>query len=248
MLSRKKQVAYFKKRTDKIIHHLKAYCKTRSKESLHQLRVETKRVSALARLSDATSKRSRVKDELKGMKEIFHHAAIIRNAHLNLELTSGVTSNSFREKEKAVQHREWLKLRSHKKENIRTLKHLRKEGAKDLHRIKKKDDKKWFKDQLSGAHKELSSGVANLHNARKILKRLIYMNDLHKAPLHLNQPYLTDLEKVIGDWHDVKLVIPTLKRKHAYNKKAAQRLELKQKELKFTIDRFAQDFRIKARA
>lgn len=241
MLHPKTQRTFLKKRISKILRHLNAYSKTRNAEELHQLRVEIKTVNALIHLVDRCLKRSRLKTHLVILKQIFEHAAKIRNAHIALKLTAGVTGKKFRSEQNSIQLGEWKKFVWALKGYDKEVKALKDELLPLLKPVKNKQIEKWYKHELKKAAEFLDE-TGQYHNSRKRLKRLLYMIDLCPPNHALNKLYIEQLEDAIGKWHDATAVINLLKRKKAFKGAAAKKLKPEAAELKFLVVQLAKDF------
>lgn len=76
---------------------------------------------------------------------------------------------------------------------------------------------KLYKKQLDKIQAELESGPQNWHDARKKIKRLVYLEDITpkklRRQLDLDYHYLDELQDLIGNWHDMTVNLPELEKK-----------------------------------
>jgi CHAD domain-containing protein len=243
MPGKKSQHRFLKKRIKNVLQHLHVFSQTRSTEELHQLRVEMKRIKALVRFSADCLKKKKLKRLADPIQKIFKHAARIRNAHINLELTQGLSNKKFRADMNAIQLEQWRKFAALQDNYDKNIKDFRKKLLPNLQRVKSTEANKWYKKEIKKTGRLLNEGHSQLHNARKKLKRVSYMNELYPAKPKLNERYLEEVEDAIGKWHDVKLTLGVLKREGALNKKLSERLKSKQGELLFLIDHITGNFK-----
>lgn len=245
MPSAKVQKQYLQTRITKAIYHLQLFCKKESVEQLHQLRVEIKKIKSLLRFSNDCNA-NKLKKQLKLLQEIFTHAGKIRNAHIYLGLTNTPTGTKFRLKQSANKKIEWQKFSANCDLYIAHLLKVQSIAMERIQHIAGKKADRWYKQQI----KKTTGLLVNeegLHDARKRIKRILHISDLHNPTPALNKPYLKKLENYIGKWHDVIETTGELQQQKALSSKLKIALAEKQKKLENLIRKQSVDFEVRAK-
>ncbi len=245
MPSAKVQKQYLQTRITKAIYHLQLFCKKESVEQLHRLRVELKKVKSLLRFSDDCTA-NKLKKQLKLLQEIFKHAGKIRSAHIHLELTNPPTSKKFRINQSADKKIEWQKFSANCDLYIAHLLKVQSIAMERIQHIAGKRADRWYKQQIKKTAKLLAN-EDGLHDARKRIKRLLHITEVHNPNPVLNKPYLKKLESYIGKWHDVIETTGELQQQKALSSKLKIALSEKQKKLENLIRKQSIDFDAKAK-
>lgn len=206
MISKSKLRYYFLKRCDNITGSLNRFCETGDHEEIHKLRVEFKKLRALVSLVNECTDNSLIPSEFRTAKMVYKRAGTVRDAYIARQQhiavsqvdSGGVTEFlelaarqfcSKRELHLLVMN-DWRDLVKEQFENIGN--HLAVEFyRKWLHRLE---------------HKFMETKEDELHDCRKIIKKLMYLYPLMPAPvkneLNINTDYLDALQEEIGKWHD----------------------------------------------
>jgi CHAD domain-containing protein len=229
MLSKKKQKKYAEKRWKSVQRHFKIFCYSNHPEELHRMRLGIKKIKALLEIYPQAKK---ITNHFKPVKKIFKHAALIRDAHINLQYIEKykIPDVDFgnKETERLVkQTREFL---SHQKDYLKILKETQKNMAKDFIDIENKSIEHLYMRQFRKLAALFIGRVspAELHSCRKKIKVLIHLYDILNrslvTKLRLNVPYLDKLQDSIGEWHDAAATLKFLEAKAHSDKEAINKL------------------------
>ncbi len=206
MISKAKQLDFFNKKCAVITDSLTDFCSTGDHEKIHKLRVEFKKIRALVSLIKECCKDSMIPREFTSAKVVYRRAGVVRDAFIADQYHRQLKSKS--EKHDAV----FLEMAS-----------VQFSGKNELHMNVLND----WAEQVRGEFKNIGNDCAmsyyrkllkklsesfeqaepdNLHEDRKIIKRLMYLYPLLpeqvKDKLQLNIDYLSTLQEEIGKWHD----------------------------------------------
>src|SRR5688572_28781740 len=104
MLRKKRLEGYVLRRCERIRNCLYGFCLGCDPEALHQLRVEVKKLKALAGLLQACTGRIGRAVRLDVVRPLYHHAACIRSAQVNLQMLKeyGLHEERFEQEQRAV--------------------------------------------------------------------------------------------------------------------------------------------------
>jgi CHAD domain-containing protein len=218
MISRKKFNSFFNERFEGITNSLDALCNQWDAETLHELRVHSKRTKALAKLlSECSNEKKAFKTP--ELKALFKHAGNIRTAELHLEIFEqhNITVESLIEAQRNIIATESEKLCSQKKIYTKDIQNLHYRFADNVLTIKNESIVKYYRNSLSKLMSYFVSpiDVALLHESRKLIKNLLYplklMPLLLLNKLNLNEEYLDYCQDTIGKWHDAGTTLELLK-------------------------------------
>src|SRR5579872_4755604 len=87
-MKKKEEVKFLDKEWKEMSSRLKAFLESGDQEELHQFRVQIKKLRAMLYLFEHTSRQHGIAKEFKPVRKIFKHAGQIRDAHINLQLSS----------------------------------------------------------------------------------------------------------------------------------------------------------------
>ena len=206
MISKAKLSSYFLKKCSNITDSLLRFCETRDHEEIHKLRVEFKKIKAQVSLVKECNKNSIIPRELESAKIVYRRAGVVRDAYIAHQhqslIAPGISvkddnflthaSNDFCKKEQLHLSvlNDWKFTVCGQFENVGNA------CAISFYR-------KWLS---SLSEKFISIEEEELHECRKIIKRLMYLYPLMSEPirqsLRINVSYLDTLQEEIGKWHD----------------------------------------------
>ena len=216
MLSRKKQKKYLTKKERDLLIQLQVYSDSGDADALHQLRLDVKKVKAFVQMVKACSDKKMsggVSKDFDLLKKMFRQAGKVRDA-----------SNTI----KILEQQHWVpaaftteqdELRvSAGDEFRRQVGEYRKKGKKagrrllkDVNAIHTRCVRDWYAGQLIRIGVLLTASGDRLHEARKKIKELLYVEKLLPAglveELRLDHDYLDKLQELIGQWHDMAVIV-----------------------------------------
>lgn len=236
MLKRKLQRKYLIKRCLKVRRRLRTFANSGEQRELHKLRVELKRIKTFIKLVTLYRGNKKLAVQQRSVRLVFHHAGVIREADLNLQMMQQFHINRPAVKDKAgrLLRQEPEKFRSNVEQYDHLIKDLVRSLLKLLRPLQDRKLKRWIDKQL----KKIAVIVAGtptdqLHTARKRIKHLGYIYEIcpkHlRTKLALNADYLDQLQDVIGKWHDTDVAIRLLDAHNGKNQTGLDRLR-KQRE------------------
>ncbi len=215
MLKRKKQHKYLVKRWRAIRRYLHDFANGADLEVLHKLRVEVKKLKAFAGFAAAGGRSAAA--AIKPVKKMFREAGVIREAGLTLTILQKYQLTQPRLKSATVckLNEAIAAFQAHTGANARKVKKSDKKLRAGLRDIRNRDIKNWFSQQLTATAALLAvPPPGRLHDARKLLKNLLYSHAMLPrrlaADIPLNKTYLHRLQELIGNWHDVALAADLL--------------------------------------
>lgn len=237
MLKKEKQQKYFEKRCGVIVACINNFCISKNPEELHKLRVEIKKIKALAELAQNCTKEQHLEKDVHALKKIFRHAALIRNAHLTIKFIAQhkIINARFKKEQSAVFETQSALFCSAINKYLALVKKLKKTLPKNLSVIKNDILLKEYKKQFKKLTKHFQSRLPEkeMHTSRKKIKRLLYtykvLNNPVKKKFNLNEAYLNKMQTIIGKWHDIIMEINLLQTHAIKNVQLKNEME-KQKE------------------
>jgi CHAD domain-containing protein len=235
MLSKKRQQDYFTERLEVIFHNYELFSKHTRAENIHKVRVALKKIRALMYLQKKTLGISDERTE-KLIRKLFGQAGKIRDAQVSAELMKKYKSGNqhfFSDQKKTVA--------KESKELVRTVNRHTDELIKSCDRqwksLKKIPGKKieTLNTKMIGKLRPVFMPrlqLSRLHESRKTIKRLIYINTLLKRDdsSRINTDSFRKLEEKIGKWHDV-VVASKLVQKYGRGNATTEALDIQEQKL-----------------
>jgi CHAD domain-containing protein len=212
-------------------------------ETLHDLRVELKRVRFIKNVLSQFLEDSQINKAYKPFRKLFEKLGKIRGQHVNMyKLKTALTNTSEASAQKHFEIRK-QKLEEKFRKSIN-------KSTDDLHtdinalnafalRIKSWNNDDFVHSLKKQVRKKVNKRTSkkNLHGARHLLKAVMYSAELSpelagKISSVFNMSIVNDLEDAIGDWHDLSLLlkgktVKLLKSKTKREIEGEKRLELK---------------------
>lgn len=206
-------------------------------ETLHQLRVELKRVRFIKNILCDYVEESTIDKAYKPFRELFKQLGKIRGQHVNIYRLNTVLNNS---NEQTIQK----KFENKKQKLEQHLQHFIDQNAYGLQKsmdrfiLLASQINTWNNDEYVRSLKKQVKRKINqrtpkkrLHHGRHLLKAVLYSTELSsgvaaKINSIFNISVVADLEDAIGDWHDLSLL---LKQKSARLLKQKTKRKIKEK-------------------
>ena len=216
MLSRKKQKNYLTKRERDLLVQLRAYSESGDADALHRLRLDVKKVKAFVQMVKACSDKKisgGISKDLGLLKKMFRQAGKVRDADNTIKLLEQLHSVP------AAFTAEQDDLRVSAADEFRQqVEKYRKKGKKagrrlleDVNAIRTGCIRDWYGGQLIRIGVLLTASGDEFHEARKKIKELLYVEKFLPSglveELRLDDDYLDKLQEVIGQWHDMAVIV-----------------------------------------
>jgi CHAD domain-containing protein len=210
--------SYAKKQFKNLKRDLKSYRRVQDPEVLHSIRVEIKKIKVLINLINFSVKKFKAHQHFVPLRTIFRKAGEIRQPEVlyklllryqieNVSDTQIPNSKAMDRLSKAFQK----KVSTHIEVVSEQEKKIKKQYSKISKSVAKKylKKRKWELEHL--LYRDFNK--RELHKVRKICKEVVYLHwiDNSKEP----DPFYTELEDRIGQWHDKQEVLPIVKKSKA---------------------------------
>jgi CHAD domain-containing protein len=248
-MKKKTEKAYFNELWDQMTVDLQDFLKTADQEKLHHFRVQIKKLRALFTLLEATGSKNKLSKQFKPVKRIFRQGGIIREAYINLQLSTqyGLSSEQFMQDQVNDMELGIKQFMEFGKKNLKTVKSTHEDIEKDLEATDDEQVREFYKDQLAQVAAVLAAIKFNeeLHDCRKKIKILIYnrkIADKALGSLHLNIEYLDKLQGCLGDWHDAVMAIELFSAPEINAGSVVARIKRQNTKLRKSIKELAADF------
>jgi CHAD domain-containing protein len=214
-MKRKAGKAYFNELWYQMKSDLRDFLKTGDQEKLHHFRVQVKKLRAFLFLIDHTLPHSKLSKLFKPVREIFKDGGKIREAYINIQLSSKYELNSeaFILQQVNDMDKDIKAFMENAKRYLKTIRTVYKELEAGLKPIEGKRISEFYKTQLEQITVTLNKLAFNedLHDCRKKIKTLIYNRKIAQKALEdslqLDNDYLDKLQDRIGEWHDSMMAI-----------------------------------------
>ena len=214
MLSKKQQKKYLAKKEKDLLLQLHAFGLSGDPEALHRLRLNVKKIKAFVQMMKDCSEKRAPKD-FDLLKKMFRQAGKIRDAGNTLQLLKHFHSVSAEYKTEQDHIRTTAAA-----EFRQQIPQYRKAGKKagrrllaDVHAVRTSCIRDWYAARLIKVNVLLTASGDLLHEARKKIKELLYVQRLLppniKEDLGLDTAYLDALQDAIGQWHDMAVIVTT---------------------------------------
>ena len=206
MISKTKLSSYFLKRCNNITDSLSRFCEIREHEEIHKLRVEFKKIRALVSLVKECNKNSMIPREFESAKIVYRRAGVVRDAFIAHQQQGLVAANTSMKDDNFLKHAAdnfCMKEQLH----LSVLNDWKITVREQFENVSNACVISYYRKWLSNlSEKFLSIEEEELHECRKIIKRLMYlyplMSEQIRQSLRINISYLDTLQEEIGKWHD----------------------------------------------
>lgn len=209
-MKKKEETKYLDKEWDEMNLYLKSFLETGDQEALHKFRVQIKKLKAMLSLIEGSSDRRGLLKNFKPVRKIFKYAGNIREAYVNIQLSSsyGIKNDDFESGQQKIIEDGTTEFRNRSKKIIKNINNAHKELKKQLPAINNKSIAAYYKQQLEliAVNFTVSGFTEDMHTNRKLMKILVYNHKLADKALNgtldFNAVYLDKLQDAIGKWHD----------------------------------------------
>ena len=215
MLSRKKQKKYLTKKERDLLEQLRAYSESGDADALHRLRLDVKKVKAFVQMVKACSdkKTTRVFKDLGLLKKMFRQAGKVRDASNTIQLLEQQhwVPAAFRVEQDELRVSAVDEFRQQVGKYRKKGKKAGRRLLEDVNAIRTGCIRDWYAGQLIRIGLLLTASGDQLHEARKKIKELLYVEKLLPSglveSLRLDKDYLDELQERIGQWHDMAVIV-----------------------------------------
>lgn len=214
-----------------------------NEDKLHYLRLQAKKVKAVSGFLKE-SLHEKDKYAIKEIKELYAIAGNIRTAQLTIKTLESheIKSETFEKDQKEIIENDSKVIACKNRKFAKNISGLRRKMSKNLTSIQDNSVIAFYYSNI----KILSNNFKiideeNLHDSRKIIKKLLYNLKLLPPVLlekiRLNKDYLDNLQDLIGKWHDTEFTINLLTKDGTVDEQGINSLvKQKQDQLQTIID------------
>ncbi len=189
--------------------HLKLYRKHPEPELIHDIRVDIKKIRALASFLKKQYK-GKPLPKLKALNSIFSKAGEVRDLEINIRLLEELSHDNplLLNELKERKERSGILFRKNIPAYIKTVKEIKSALKIPSKKPEKEFVKKYFDKLIEKADAYLHhpERKKELHEFRITIKKMMYVYDALPANLQdqcsLNQKYIVQLQEKAGEWHD----------------------------------------------
>lgn len=232
MVSKKWIQAYVTKRRERVLKNFGDICLSPDPEAVHDLRVEAKKIKAIAPLLAPAEDRN----FLKPIKPLIRKTATIREAELHLQtlLEYELADQRLQQELEANIQNSYGLIHAGQKQYKRAIKTVLKRfdrAAGPLKDSAVENYSAFMVDQLTW-HFLWPLDKEQLHLARAKAKSLMYtirmLPDKLQKKSNLNLSYLDQVQEQIGLWHDLNLTLALLVQKQLTKEPAFKKISEKE--------------------
>lgn len=191
---------------ESLVQNLSVYTKDKKPESLHQLRLDIKKVKAIFSFAECVFNE---KYDLKAIKQLFLKAGKLREMHINIQLLISMPNPpqgliaQLKKKEKIL-IQQFIKRGSG---NIMLLRGFKDTVCLPETQLRKKAVVEYFKKEENEASKILrKKDRGSMHRYRKKIKKVYFifkaLPKRMQKNIELNEEEINYQQKKLGDWHD----------------------------------------------
>jgi CHAD domain-containing protein len=195
---------------------LRRYKKSPDTGTLHQIRLEIKKIKAILKLTDACVKRFNARKNYIPFRTIFQQAGKIREPELMYVLLmryeiggipDSLIPQSILEASLSKQFQEEIP------SFIRDIEEEERKIGKDVNKIRGREIERYIKSKKKEFRLLLQSkwNRGTLHKSRKVAKEIIYLSAVTKKTKTDLDPFYDKIQDAIGKWHDKQMLMPILK-------------------------------------
>ncbi|MDQ3021977.1 MAG: CHAD domain-containing protein [Bacteroidota bacterium] len=196
-----------------MLDKLEEYESIPEQETLHNIRVELKKIKTIFHLINFCSKNFNASKEYKPLNKIFREAGKIRKVYLTEKL---FLEHRIKFVKEATNINIENKLIYEFRQNISRYKNNIGKNYKSLEKNFYKVDINCYRKYLDiKKHKAditiyADTDESELHEARKIIKEIIYLSNISPSAKKNINPLYDEIQNVIGRWHDKQMLMKWL--------------------------------------
>jgi len=249
-MKRKAEKAYFNELWDEMTVSLESFLQDGEQEKLHRFRVQVKKIRALLTLLDVSLGQKTLSKNFKPVRKIFKQGGVIREAYINLQLSShyDLKNEEFILEQVDNMEKAIIGFRDNGKKFLKVIKDAHGELEDELQAIDDEQISEFYKEQLEQIALALSENQFDdeLHDCRKRIKTLVYNRKVAgkalEGSLDLNSDYLDKLQGEIGEWHDTIIAIQLFSSPRLNAKPVITRIKRQHTRLQTSIRKLSADF------
>jgi CHAD domain-containing protein len=200
-----------------LVKHLKKYRGSRETETLHQIRVDIKKIKAILAVINDSNKGFRAHKNFIPFREIFRGAGAIREtdvlARLLVRYQLGtINGGSIPKNEKTLM----IAFESDIPRFVKTVKRRMKKLKPYVNRVSRPDFKRFLDRKKNEVKAQLypKPKMLLLHKIRKAIKEIIYLSEADGKLKKKEAKFYDRIQSTIGDLHDKQVLLNLLKNRN----------------------------------
>ena len=253
-MKRKIEKNYIDELWQSMLSNYEAFVETGSQENLHQFRVHVKKLRAFIALLDDVLKQEKLTRAFKPVKKVFRHSGKIREAYINLQLSSqyDLKNADFIQQQVDEIEREVINFKLNAKKYHKILRQAHESIGEELQETRNDRINDFYHHQLTQIASTLEKirFTEELHDCRKQIKTLVYnrkvVGKALNGKLNLNADYLDQLQEHIGDWHDTVIAIQLFSAPAFNGQPVIAKIKRQSTRLRKSINELSKDFFVRA--
>ena len=250
MLSKKRMTEYTAERFEKIRQYHSDFSFFCRQDDLHQFRVEIKKVRMVTRIVDHCLGEKKASEAFLPLKALFKQAGEIRSIHIEIGILEKYAlkgSHLLKAKEKDLQRKSEIFIRK-QDEYTQVIQETEAGIISILQDFDDKDVVEYIEELIDKTSRNLSrnENKENIHKARSLMKVALYTTSLINRQIRemipLDIEYMTDLQELIGHWHDADIALDKLRPNKAIPSKIIKSMEDEANDLSRQVFLASRDF------
>lgn len=200
-----------------LIKHLKKYSASREPETLHQIRVDIKKIKAVLSIIDESKKGFKAHKKFISLRDIFRKAGVIREPDVLIQLllryeVKGVDDTLLSGNQENLA----AAFESEIPNFVKTVKSLRNNLEADIEHVHKDDLMRYMRRKKKEVKSQLypRPKMRIIHKARKSIKEIVYLSEADGKLKKREAKFYDGLQNIIGEFHDKQVLLGILKKKN----------------------------------
>ena len=203
---------FTQQKINSLINHLKKYDQNGDSETLHQIRVDIKKIKAVIEAINGCVKGFKAHKNFIPFRSIFRRAGAIREPEVLARLLLQYKVEGITPEQKPV---EQLAVAFHS--NISHFLNVVEKGKKNLKAFSKQVNRDDLKGYLASKKKKVKSQLyprpkmATMHKVRKSVKEIIYLSEVGGKLKRKEAKFNNKMQDIIGRLHDKQVLLDLFK-------------------------------------
>ncbi len=212
-----KPIRYLEERIKKLRGHLEEYGKSQNLETLHDIRLEVKKIKSLLELTELSVKGFNGHKHFKPFRAIFRLAGQIREPDVFYKLLLRYEIVGLDDSVIPLSERQMIIANEMVEEIpffIDAIRKTQKDIRQYLNEVRISHVKRYVRKKKRIIELKFNStwDATTLHKTRKMIKGVIHMSAMMKNRKAKLDPFYNDIQDLIGIWHDKSMLLPILRK------------------------------------
>lgn len=211
---------YFNQRVKQIFNHLLEFDINSSENSMHDFRVEIKKMKAILKFLKSVYPKSKLKKSARQLNNIFQQSGEIREYQLLVQWFQKNELETFRQSLFSEEILDELIENFH--HQVPQFKHDLKEVIEKMNEYVQATNEILAEHYVRGLYVEIdklirkNSALSEWHELRKMIKQWMYSINWIEGGKDTDISYFQKLQEAIGYWHDADVIKETIQQKKLF--------------------------------